>query len=270
MVGQGKARHGMELGEAWYGEARQGKAGPGKEQGTERASQKTATEFRKDILMKRYKITLTGLSDLLMHKDNITWSERVRKWQKDPANKPLTVAGDDRSPGWAWMGYVYHHGGLVCIESDNLMSMLRDAGKKIPGERKNSSLKAITQAGIIVNEVAWPMTVRGAAIGWKAFDDLKLVNDFDQHEERAKAHGFELFVKRAKVGQAKHIRVRPRFEEWEVSGTITVTEESLKKSVIQDVLNMGGARVGLGDWRPGSPQSPGPFGKFTSTVEEIK
>jgi hypothetical protein len=219
--------------------------------------------------MKKYKVTLNGVSDLLMHKDNIQWCERVKKWQKDPANKTISIAGDDRAPGWVWMGYTYNHEGFICLESDNLMSMFRDAGKKVPGEKKNSSLKAITQSGIIVDQFAWPLLLDGKAVNWKAFTDLDLVNDFDQHEARAREHGFELFVKRAKVGQSKHIRVRPRFEKWSAVGTITVTEQSLKKEVLQDLLNVAGARVGIGDWRPGSPSSPGPFGQFTATIESI-
>lgn len=219
--------------------------------------------------MEKYRITITGISDLLMHKDNIVWSESVRKWQKDPRNKSISVAGDDRSPAWTWMGYTYNQNGLICIESDNLMSMFRDAGKKIPGEKKNSSLKAITQSGIIVDQVAWPLLVNGKCVKWTEFDDLEGNNDFSEHEERAHKYGFKLFVKRAKVGQQKHIRVRPRFENWCATGTMTVTDKSLNKQAIEQILAVGGARVGLGDWRPGAPSAPGPFGKFSSLVEKL-
>ena len=37
--------------------------------------------------METYKITLTGASPLLMHKDNINWAELVKTWQKEPVNK---------------------------------------------------------------------------------------------------------------------------------------------------------------------------------------
>lgn len=219
--------------------------------------------------MEKYRITITGISDLLMHKDNITWSESVRKWQKDPINKSISVAGDDRSPAWTWMGYTYNQDGLICIEADNLMSMFRDAGKKIPGEKPNSNLKSVTQSGIIVDQVAWPLLVIGKPVKWSEFDDLKDNNDFSEHEKRAKKYGFELFVKRAKVGQKKHVRVRPRFCYWHATGSITVTDKSLKKDTIKQILAVGGARVGLGDWRPGSPLAPGPFGKFESLVEKL-
>lgn len=49
---------------------------------------------------RRYEVTLKGESPLLMHKDNIEFGERIKKWQKDPKNKDLSVAGDDRSPAW--------------------------------------------------------------------------------------------------------------------------------------------------------------------------
>ena len=46
--------------------------------------------------MKRYAVTLQGKSPLLMHRDNISFGEKVRKWQIDPQNKKDSVAGDDR------------------------------------------------------------------------------------------------------------------------------------------------------------------------------
>ncbi|MCX7934978.1 MAG: hypothetical protein N3A66_06935, partial [Planctomycetota bacterium] len=60
--------------------------------------------------MKQYRVRLTGLSPLLMHQDNLAFSEKVKQWQRDPANRELSMPGDDRSPAWTWLGYVYHDG----------------------------------------------------------------------------------------------------------------------------------------------------------------
>ena len=38
----------------------------------------------------------------------------------------------------------------------------------------------------------------------------------------AAEHGFMLYVKGAKIGQSKHVRVRPRFDRWSATGTINV------------------------------------------------
>ena len=80
--------------------------------------------------------------------------------------------------------------------------------------------------------------------------------------------GFELFVKRAKIGKAKHVRVRPMFRNWEAEGTLTVLDEEasgLKHANLQRILDLAGAMVGLGDWRPSSP-TPGCYGRFTAQV----
>ena len=78
--------------------------------------------------MEQYQVTLKGLTPLLMHSDNLAFSERVQAWQKAPENKANSKAGDDRSPAWTWIGYLYHDGKHVGIPADNLMTMLREAG----------------------------------------------------------------------------------------------------------------------------------------------
>ena len=55
------------------------------------------------------------------------------------------------------------------------------------------------------------------------------------------ALGFELFAKGAKIGQSKHIRVRPRFNAWSASGTITVFDDSM-----EDRLRVTMVATGLG------------------------
>jgi hypothetical protein len=221
----------------------------------------------KTIMMKRYEITLTGVTPLLMHQGNIAWCERARKWQKDPANKRESVAGDDRSPAWIWLGYCYHAGNVLVIDSDNLMAMLRDAGKKCPAQIGRGSLKAATQSSIQVDQIGWPIEVAGRTVQWPPLAALADERDFGVHEQAAFASGFELFVKRARVGTAKHIRVRPRFDNWTARGTITVLDSTLTKNVLQTLFDQGGRMVGLGDWRPGSPAS-GRYGMFTAEIKE--
>jgi hypothetical protein len=218
---------------------------------------------------KKYEVTLTGATPLLMHRDNILSGERVKAWSKDPANKKLSAAGDDRTPAWTWIGYCYFDSNVVVMDADNLMAMLRDAGKKCPAARGKGSLKAATQSGIIVDQIGWPIEVKGGAtIPMASITALQDENDFAKHESLAKSLGFELFVKRAKIGQAKHVRVRPKFDTWSCSGTITVLDESLTTAILQTLFDQAGRYVGIGDWRPGSPAS-GRFGMFTATIKEI-
>ena len=81
--------------------------------------------------MQQYQITLNGLTPLLMHNDNLAFTEKVNAWRKDPANKELSVSGDDRTPPWTWIGYLYHDGKNLGVAADNLMTMLREGGAKV-------------------------------------------------------------------------------------------------------------------------------------------
>jgi hypothetical protein len=216
-----------------------------------------------------YAVRLVGETPLLMHKDNIAHAEQVKLWSKDPANKKTSVAGDDRTPPWTWTGYVYENGGLIVIDADNIMACLRDGGKKCPSPTGKGSMKAITQSGIMCNELGWPLLVNGEMIETDWIAKLKEEEEFSKHEEAAREHGFCLFVKRARVGTSKHVRVRARFDKWEASGTLTVLDSQITTAALKNVLMYGGCYCGLGDWRPGSPQSPGQFGRFSAEVKEV-
>jgi hypothetical protein len=287
----GKARPG----EAWRGAARQGKdsgaavqgragrgwawlglAGQGKELGL--ASQPANTQTHgtrkqhnntKNMYQKNYAVTLTGATDLLMHRDNIDFGAKTRAWQKDPANKKMSVAGDDRSPAWSWLSCLYTSGGQVVIDSDNIMSMLRDGGKKCSAPTGRGSMKAQTQSGIICNEIGWPITLAdGRNIDSNALLALVKESEFEEHEKAAQEAGFVLFVKRARVGTSKHVRVRPRFSNWSASGTLTVVDPSITQEMLQHILTFAGCFCGVGDWRPSSP-TPGQFGRFTATITKL-
>lgn len=221
-------------------------------------------------MQKNYRVEITGMNDLLLHKDNIIWSERIKKWAKDPSNKKISVAGDDRTPAWSWLGCCYDANGIMTMDADCIMSMLREGGKKCAAPTGKGSMKSQTQSGIICAEIGWPLMINGKTINYKKMLDV-LANelDFEVHEQFARDNGFELFVKRAKIGKNKHVRVRPRLSKWSCSGTLMVTDRQITAEMLKNILLFGGAYCGLGDWRPGSP-SPGQFGTFIADVTEIK
>jgi hypothetical protein len=214
------------------------------------------------------------VTPLILHHDNLEWATKLDRWQKDPANKAVSVAGDDRTPAWRWIGCLYFdrpsEDRCIAIPSDNLMTVLREGGAKCPTGKRGATFKRQTQSGCVVNEIAWPIIVNGAPIQWKTLSDLMSVEDFAVHEAACRDCGFELFVKRAKIQQSKHVRVRPRFDAWEASVTITVMDETITTDVLQNIMEYAGTYSGLGDWRPSSPKSPGPYGRFTSTVKALK
>lgn len=219
--------------------------------------------------MRTYKITITGLSDIIMHCDNIEWSEKMRKWREDPNNKKLSVAGDDRSPAHTWLGGLYHDNVNITIPSDNLMRCFMEGGTQVlvPGGKSGKTFKAQTQSGMLVVEEHWPLLVNGKSINVKPILELEKVKDFDAHVSTVQDAGFALFIKRAKIGQSKHVRVRPRFERWSAIGTLQVWDDQLTLPALRDITKMSGAYKGLGDWRP-SGRTPGPFGRFKAEIEE--
>ncbi len=220
------------------------------------------------MYQKNYTVTLTGATDLILHRDNIDFGAKIRAWTKDPANKKISTAGDDRTPAWTWLSCLYVAGGKLVMDADNIMSMLRDGGKKTPAPTGKGSMKAQTQSGIICNEIGWPLIIAGKTIASAPLFDLTTEDDFEKHEKAARDRGFFLFVKRARVGTSKHVRVRPRFEKWECTGTLTVVDPQITTQMLQTILTFAGNFCGLGDWRPSSP-TPGQFGRFTATVKEI-
>lgn len=222
---------------------------------------------------KQYKVNLQGISPLLFHRDNLSYTESLVAWRKDPDNKSVSQAGDDRSPAWTWIGSLYFDPTtrLLGIDSDNLMTMLREAGAKLPTGVRSATFKKETQYGMNVDQIQWNLVVGGRTISMDTFQDLIGDNNFPKHLQRVQENGFDLFVKRARVGQSKHIRVRPRFDNWAASGSITVYDEEasgLTEKVIQRIFDIAGAYVGLCDWRPSS-RTPGAYGRFTAEVKPM-
>ena len=219
---------------------------------------------------RRYEVKLTGETPLLMHADNVEWADFLKVWQKDPANKGKSIAGDDRTPAFTWIGYLYHEAGKVVVPSDNLMTVLREGGAKVPTGKGQKTFKAQSQSGIVVDQSGWDLIVNGNEVSFNEIKKLIDESDFQVHKETAETMGFELFVKRAGGAKgSKWVRVRPRFNQWECSGTVTVLDDAITTSVLKDIFTFAGVYCGMCDWRPSS-KTPGSFGKFTAHVKEVK
>jgi len=219
--------------------------------------------------LKSYEITITGKTPLLMNADNIEWADRMARWKDDPMNRKGSKAGDDRSPAFRWLGTLYHDGEHLAIPSDNLMRCLMEGGAMVPvpGGRSGKTFKAQTQSGCMVGEPFWKLSVRGKSVPIAPLMSMTTESNFDRHQEAAAARGFQLFLKRAKIGTSKHIRVRPRFDQWSATGTLNVWDEQLTLEVLTQIFTYAGQYKGLGDWRPGG-KTPGPHGMFSAVVAD--
>lgn len=214
--------------------------------------------------MQNYTVKITGLTPLLMHADDIEWSDKMDAWKASAANKKASKAGDDRSPAYRWIGYAYNDGQHLVMPSDNLMTCLREGGAMVPvpGSKNGKTFKAQSQSGIQMHDASVPIEPH---IAWADVAALMEEADFNSHKSAAERLGFSLFVKRAKVGQTKHVRVRPRFDQWALTVRLTVVDAQITRAVLSDMFAYAGRYKGLGDWRPGS-KTPGTFGMFSAEV----
>jgi hypothetical protein len=216
----------------------------------------------------RYQVNITGSQPMLHHADSIEWADAMDEWKLDKDSKKGSKAGDDRSPAWRWLGSLYHDGSQIIIPTENIMRCLMEGGAMVPTGSGKKTFKSQTQSGIQPVAIGWPLLIRGAPVSVSAILALNGEKDFAKHKQAALDHGFSLFLKRAKIGQSKHVRVRPRFEVWATSGELAVTDEQITDRVMNDIVEMAGRYKGLGDWRPGA-KTPGPYGMFTATIERI-
>lgn len=214
--------------------------------------------------MKRYSFVLTGQTPLLMHADDILFADRLQEWRKDPKNKSVSKAGDDRSPAWTWIGGLYHDSENVALPADNLAVALRQAGSKIT-LKGMKTFKEEAVSGLMIEEEFLPLIVGGKAIAVAPILGLTEENDFTVHLKAVEDAGFTLFMKRAAIGASKHVRVRARFNAWSVKGTVAVDSEALKPDILTQLFTIAG-RVGVGSWRPGG-KTPGRFGMFTAAIK---
>ena len=217
--------------------------------------------------MRTYTVALTGTTPLLMHQDDILWSDQLSAWRNVPKHKASSKAGDDRMPAWAWIGSLYHDGTSVVIPSDNVMSCLMRGGAMVPTGKGQKTFKSATQSGITPLDLYWAFDAGHGAIPIQPFRaGIPDEYSFDRYQELAAEHHFLLYLKRAKIGNSKHVRVRPRFDAWHASSRLLVTDEQITLDVLRSIFECAGRFIGLGDWRPGG-KTPGPYGTFTAEVE---
>lgn len=225
--------------------------------------------------MRKYRIEIEGKRPLIFHHDDIEWADQMDEWRLDKDNAKNSKAGDDRFPAYRWLGCFYRNdAGQIIIPTANIMRAVMDsaADVPVPGARNSrKTFKSQSQSGILPDEIGWPLHINGngSPLLWEPIEKLIKVPKFADHSKLVKKMGFELFIKRVKIGTARHVRVRPRFQKWAAAGTLTVTDEAITKDILTTFFEIAGTYKGLGDWRPGS-KTPGSYGMFTAKVTEAR
>jgi hypothetical protein len=222
--------------------------------------------------IRNFAVEIDGITPIIFHNDDIEWSDQMDDWRGDPENAKNSKPGDDRFPAYRWLGYLYHDdAGRIIVPAANLSRVLMEGGAQIPvpGARNSKkTFKAQSQSGILIRDVGWPLYCNGsgAPLEFAALESVKSLK-FADHKAVVSKLGFELFVKRVRVGQAKHVRVRPRFRKWRIAGVLTVTDDAITRDVLQQLFDQAGTYKGLGDWRPSS-NTPGSHGLFTAKISK--
>jgi len=220
--------------------------------------------------MKTYSVQLRGSAPLIMHRDNIEWADYMSAWQVDPANKDVSIKGDDRTPAWRWLGCLYHDAaGIFSIPQENVMRAIMEGGAMVlvPGGRSGKTFKSQTQSGMMSVDPFWPLSVgKAGRINFSSVEPLKDEPEYKKHIQAARALGFDLLCKRVKISSSKHVRIRPVFQDWTLSGELTVWDDQITAEVLKNILQRAGQYKGLGDWRPGS-KTPGPYGTFAASIK---
>ncbi len=215
--------------------------------------------------MQTYKFQLTGITSLLMHNNNVEERDRIEAVRKRMKGGK---AGDDRSPAESWKGYLYTSDdtGNICLPSENLLACLLGGGVKVKVGGKET-LKTHSQR-VGFDRLDYDLLINGKPLAKTAID--KITGEFAEHANACRELGFRLHVKPCTVGTSKHIRVRPMFANWSVSGSFEIEDDDanvLGLTPLRDLFSACGRLVGLCDWRPSAPKKPGQYGRFSATVE---
>jgi hypothetical protein len=212
--------------------------------------------------MRKFKITVTGDTDLIMHNGRLANP-------MDPATKELGAAHkeyqknktDDNFYALAraeFMGGLYYveQGGTVIgpvWPTDNLHTALKKAGAKV--KRGRSSLKNPVAAAILWGAPESPLSYSGFGPGPAP----------RSAEELWKNENYR-FMKSARVGAAKVQRTRPVFKSWKFAVTGLLDTEILDLADVEAVAKIAGQLIGLGDWRP---EKGGSYGRFSAEIEDL-
>jgi len=177
--------------------------------------------------MKRFQVTIKGVSPLLQHRystpeEDPKWKEQVGL--KDYSKEVLLSLYTDEN-------------GNPCQPADHIWRALVKAAVnfKIPGRGKKT-YKDLIQSALFIFPDMIPHKIRE----WK-IDRRPVV------------------IQRQRI-----VRERPRFDDWELSFEMEITDSQLPIEVARRLLEYAGNYVGIGDFRPR-------FGRFMVTeFKEIK
>jgi len=196
------------------------------------------------MTMVKFRISLTGTAPLLMHNSQLSdpldprLSElrRINKKSAKTQAEHLTVAKLEYV-----YGLYFAEGVGPYVPSANIHSMLVEAGRK-------------SKQGI---------AVRQAILFEEDINQLSYVGPtYKTPEEFWEDKNFQLAASVRLRGAKRITRYRPMFRQWSVDAIGLLDDEQLNLSDVQNIAEVGGTVIGLGDWRPN-------YGRFVAVAEKV-
>lgn len=171
---------------------------------------------------------ITGVSPFLMHNGQLVdpLNQHSRSIAEITKKRKKTDADHEEMARREFFGGLYVSGGEPCIPAEMLEAALIKGAMK---EKRGPAAKA----GILVED--------NASLEYEGPREPKALWEAGNR--------FRLRVA-AKVGQAKVMRTRPRFDGWSASVSIKFLPSLLNGREILDFLVTAGEQIGIGDWRP--------------------
>lgn len=172
---------------------------------------------------------LVGDSPLLMHSIRLLdkMSEAAKEMSKLTGKKKKTDDDLLELKRAEWLSGIYLDAkGAVCIPADNVLATV------IEGARKSKQGK-LAQAGVFEAAPTFALEYDGPS------DVLKLYEDGRFIDYRA-----------VRNQQNRVMRCRPIFRSWSCSVSLIFDESIIDPSQLRNALEVAGAQVGIGDWRP--------------------
>lgn len=187
--------------------------------------------------MKQIKVSITGVSPLLVHSDRFAnpLDPATKAHKALTGNRKKTDDIHEAIAKSEWMGSIYHRDSI---------------GPYIPGQNFEASLQGaakLNKLGVKFKQAV--MVIE---------DEIPLIYKGPRDKEGLFAAGF-LDVRGVKVGMAKVMRCRPKFNEWGASFTVGFNEDVLNEEEVIRAIHDAGTLIGVCDYRPR-------FGKFAATV----
>lgn len=188
--------------------------------------------------MKELKFKIKGVAPLLMHNSRMAnplddYAQFIRPLTK---KKNKTDADHHEIARIEWEAGLYLRDGTVVMPAANIQACLWEASKRTKNGKK-------FQAGVMIAEDYFKLEHKGPKIQVNGNGKIPIA-DLDKY--------FPLFKDQSlvKVSQARTVRTRPIFYDWNLTMSLFFDESVLDARTIVSILEDAGRFVGLCEKRP--------------------